>query len=85
MATKPLSRTQRQLRDESVKHSVNAVKNISMLVLRNQGWGESRLRRFSSQFNEIVEDVSQDHLTLTDIADTLFDETGLSMKDLRIE
>jgi hypothetical protein len=85
MAIKPLSRTKRQLQDEETRHAVNAVKNIAMLVLRNQGWGESRLRRFSNQFNDIVEDVSHEHLTLTDIADTLFDETGLSMQDLRVE
>jgi hypothetical protein len=58
---------------------------VSLLALRNQGWGESRLRRFSQAFNDIVEDVSNGHLTLTDIADTVYDETGLSMKELRVE
>lgn len=82
---KPLSRSQRQLQDQQTIHAVNAVKMVTILALRNQGWGESRLRRFSEQFNTIVSDVSHERLTLTDIADTIYDETGLSMKDLRVE
>jgi hypothetical protein len=85
MAVKPLSRTTRQLQDEQTKHAVNAVKMVSLLALRDQGWGESRLRKFSNKFNDIVEDVSHGYLTLTDIADTIYDETGLSMKELRVE
>jgi hypothetical protein len=85
MVNKPLSRTKRQLQDEETKHAVNAVKMVSLLVLRNQGWGESRLRRFSNQFNDVVEDVSHGHLTLTDIADTIYDETTLDYKTLRVD
>ena len=85
MATKPLSRTQRQLQDQQTVHAVNAVKMISILALRNQGWGESRLRRFSQQFNDIVEDVSNGHLSLTDISDTIYDETRLSQVELRVK
>lgn len=82
---KPLSRSQRQLRDEQTKHAVNATKFVSMLVLRNQGWGESRIRRFSNQFNEIIEDISHDRLSLTDVSDALYDETGLDMQTLSVK
>lgn len=82
---KVLSRRQRQLQDEQTIHAVNAVKFVSMLVLRNQGWGDTRIRRFSNQFNEIIEDISHERLSLTDVADALFDEVGLGMKDLRVE
>jgi hypothetical protein len=85
MSTKPLSRTKRQLQDEETRHAVNAVKMVSILALRNIGWGEQRLRKFSNDFNAIVEDVSQGHLTLTDICDTIYDETGLDMLTLRVE
>jgi hypothetical protein len=57
---------------------------ISLLALRNQGWGEARLKRFSEQFNEIVADVSHEHLSLSDITETLERETGISLKDLRV-
>ena len=83
--TKPLSRRQRQLQDEQTLHAVNAVKFVSMLVLRNQGWGDTRIRRFSNQFNEIIEDISHERLSLTDVADTLYDETGLDMRVLSIK
>lgn len=81
---KILSRRQRQLQDEQTLHAVNAVKFVSMLVLRNQGWGESRIRRFSNQFNDIIEDISNEYLSLTDVADALYDETGLGMKELSV-
>jgi hypothetical protein len=81
---KPLSRSQRQLRDQETIHAVNAVKFVAMLVLRNQGWGDVRIRRFSNQFNEIIEDISHDRLSLTDVADALYDETGLDMHALSV-
>lgn len=82
--TKPLSRRQRQLQDDQTLHAVNAVKFVAMLVLRNQGWGDVRIRRFSNQFNDIIEDISHERLSLTDVADVLFDETGLDMRTLSV-
>lgn len=82
---KSLSRRQRQLQDEQTLHAVNAVKFVSMLVLRNQGWGDVRIRRFSNQFNELIEDISHERLSLTDVADALYDETGLDMKVLAVK
>jgi hypothetical protein len=81
---KPLSRSQRQLQDQQTIHAINAVKYVALLTLRNQGWGDVRLRRFSEQFNDIIADVSNEYLTLTDIADTIHDETGLTMKELAV-
>lgn len=81
---KPLSRSQRQLQDQQTIHAVNAVKFVAMLVLRNQGWGDTRIRRFSNQFNDIIEDISHERLSLTDVADTLYDEIGLDMKTLSV-
>lgn len=81
---KPLSRSKRQLQDEETLHAVNAVKFVSMLVLRNQGWGDVRIRRFSNQFNEIIEDISHERLSLTDVSDALYDETGLDMITLSV-
>ena len=83
--TKILSRSKRQLQDNETLHAVNAVKMVSLLVLRNQGWGGTRLLRFSEEFNSLVESVSQELLSLTDISDTLYDETGLKLSDLTIK
>lgn len=63
-------------------HAVQAVKMVSMLALRNQGYGQIRLRRFSEEFNNIIYDVSHGRLSLSDIPDTIYDETGLSIKDM---
>ena len=81
---KPLSRSQRQLQDQQTVHAVNAVKMISILALRNSGYGEKRLRKFSDDFNVILEDVSNEHLSLSDIGWAIKDETGLSPEGLQV-
>jgi hypothetical protein len=82
MSKKILSLRQRRLQDEQTMHAVNAVKMVSLLALRNEGWGEKRLKKFSDSFNEIVGDVSQGLLSLSDIPEALEKETGLSFKEL---
>lgn len=82
---KTLSRSKRQLQDSETLHAVNAVKMVSLLALRNEGWSTTRLKRFSDKFNEIVSDVSNEHLSLTDIMDTIFKETGLDLNDLKVQ
>lgn len=64
---------------------INAVKYAALLTLRNQGWNKVRLTRFSEQFNEILSDVSNGRISLSDVADTIYDETGLSLMDMRVE
>lgn len=66
-------------------HAIEAVKMISLLTLRNQGWGEKRLVKFNDDFNNILEDVSNGHLSLSDIADTIHKETGLRLVDLSLK
>jgi hypothetical protein len=84
VAKKPLSLAQRRLQDEQTLHAVNAVKMVSILTLRNEGWGEKRLTKFSESFNEIVADVSSGLLSLSDIPDTIEKETGLTLKELAV-
>lgn len=75
---------EKEIEDNRTMHAIMAVKMASLLVLRNEGWGDVRLARFSEKFNTLVEDVSNGWLTLQDIADTIYDEVGLSTKDLSI-
>jgi hypothetical protein len=84
MSNKPLSLRQRRLQDEQTLHAVNAVKMVSILALRNEGWGEKRLKKFSDSFNVIVEDVSQGLLSLSDIPEAIQKETGLGLEELRV-
>lgn len=69
-------------RDETTLNSLAATKMISMLALRNKGFGHSRLKEFSDDFNVILQDVSDDRLSLTDILEVLKDETDLDLEDL---
>ena len=74
--------TERRRKDEITLNSLAATKMISMLALRNRGFGHSRLKEFSDDFNEILIDVSDGRLSLNDILDVLKDETDLNMEDL---
>ena len=67
---------------ERTVHALQAMKVISMLVLRNQGYGKKRMTRFNDHFNEILEDVMAGRISLQDIADTIYDETGVSLDNL---
>jgi len=68
----------------SNNNAVNAAKMIALMVLRNQGWGESRIRRFSEQFNKLADDVALGRESLSEFADTIYDETGLTLSDIQV-
>lgn len=72
----------RAKKDQKTMNSLIAVKMISLLVLRNRGFGTKRLVDFSNEFNEILGDVSDGRLSLSDIFVTLEEETGLNYEDL---
>ena len=85
---KPIDLRSRNKKAEDAKktlHAVEAVKMVTLLSLRNQGWGRKRLLAYNEQWNEILVNVSNGWLTLEDIADTIFDETGISLSELRLK
>lgn len=65
--------------------SLDAVKMISLYVLRNQGYGKKRLEAFNDKWNEYLEDISEGRFSLMDIAWVLEDECGLNVLDLKIK
>ena len=71
-----------QRKDQTTLNSLAATKMISMLALRNRGFGHSRLKEFSDDFNVILKDVSDGLLSLSDILEVLKEETDLDMEDL---
>ena len=58
---------------------------LSLYVLRNQGWGAKRLAEFNHKLNEYITDVSRGSFSLSDIAQVIEDETGLTLEDLAIK
>lgn len=73
-----------KLIEDTLSH-VNAVKMISMLVLRNNGWGNVRIQRFSDDFDVIINDVSEGYLSIWDIPSVLEEETGLESEKLIVK
>lgn len=65
-------------------NSLEAVKMLSLYVLRNQGWGRDRLKRFNDKWNEYAVDIANGYFSLSDIAKVLEDECGLTLDDLKI-
>ena len=61
--------------------AVHAVKFAALLVLRNQGWGATRLVRFNERLDALLNDISKNLLSFPDIIKTLEEETGINHKD----
>lgn len=76
---KGIRETQRTLQ------ALDAVKMISLYVLRNQGYGKKRLMEFNDKWNGYLEDVSNGLFTLSDIAGVLKDECGIDVMDMKIK
>lgn len=74
----------RQVAIANTMNVTEAVKMITLYALRRQGWGKKRLKAFSDDWNESIMDVSNGWYSLTDIMETLAEETGLTMEDLKI-
>lgn len=70
---------------QQVINSINAVKMAALLTLRNEGWGNQRLSRFSKNFNVVLKDVSDGWLSLSDISGVIEEETGLTWDELKVE
>ena len=64
---------------------LEAVRMVSLYVLRNQGYGRKRLLEFNDKFNEYAKDVGNGLFSLEDIAGVLAEETGLSLDDLKLQ
>lgn len=76
---KGMKETQRTLQ------ALDAVKMISLYVLRNQGYGTKRLKEFNDKWNGYLEDISNGLFTLSDIAGVLKDECGIDVMDMKIK
>lgn len=77
--------TEQQRRDVyKMVQTLEASKMVSLYVLRNQGWGKDRLKRFSDKWNEYIADISNGWFSLSDIPQVLLEETGLTMDDLKL-
>lgn len=53
---------------------------LSLLSLRDEGWGKKRLERFSDAFMKKLDAISTDHVSIKDMIDTIKEETGYAIK-----
>lgn len=64
---------------------MDTFKMVTFYVLRNQGWGATRLARFNAKWNEYFIDISQGLFTIEDIEQVIMEETGLTPMDLLLK
>lgn len=67
---------------DNIMTAIQAVQMVSLMVLRDRGYGAKRLKDFNDEFNNLVDSVSRRYITLSDIIKCLEDETGLKRSDL---
>lgn len=67
---------------KNTSNAIHAVRMVSLLTLRNKGWGAKRLKEFDEEWYQILADVSHGHLSLTDIAEAIYIETGLKLANI---
>lgn len=53
---------------------------LSLLSLRDEGWGKKRLERFSDAFMRKLEAISTDHVSIKDMVDVIKEETGYAIE-----
>lgn len=82
---KPSAKTKKQQEDlRKMKLYIEASKLIAMYVLRNEGWGESRLRKFNDKFNSYMNDIDDKWITIADIEGVLKEEVGIDFEEVKV-
>lgn len=73
----------RKMHQEAVVSVVAVYGTVLCWVLHKRlGWGKVRLRRLLAEVTADFEAVDQGYLSIEDIEQALFDETGLNMREL---
>lgn len=72
-----------QIKDEGRDLTLQAFQQtfyIPLLVLRNEGWGKIRLKRFAEAMIEQVEMFEEKYFNSKDVEEMIKDETGIDLK-----
>ena len=71
-----------QLNEEGKRLTLQAFQQtfyIPLLVLRNEGWGKVRLKRFAEAMVDQMEMFEEDYFNSKDIKEMIKEETGLTL------
>ena len=72
-----------QLNEEGKRLTLQAFQQtfyIPLLVLRNEGWGKVRLKRFAEAMVDQMEMFEEDYFNSKDVKEMIKEETGLNFK-----
>lgn len=82
---KPSAKTKKQQEDlAKMKLYIEASKLIAMYVLRNEGWGSERLRKFNDKWNGYMDDIDDRWISIADIEGVLKEEVGIGFEEIRV-
>lgn len=69
-----------KLKQEATATAVQITNLFPLIVLRDEfGFGKVRLERYMEKYNEVIEAYNEDYITLEDVAETIEQETGISI------
>lgn len=72
-----------QLLEEGKRLTLQAYQQtffIPLLVLRNEGWGKVRLKRFAQSMIDQMEMLEEDYFSSKDVQEMIKEETGLDLR-----
>lgn len=68
------------LKKNATKEAVRVTNLLPLWVLRNQGWSTVRLTRFLEEYADLLDSYNRGYVTLEDIANQLYEETGVKIE-----
>lgn len=63
----------------AVEEAVEMLLMLSLLVLRNMGWGKTRLKRFKDDFQKQIKALEEGYISIQDITQMIYEETGFNV------
>lgn len=71
-----------QATNEAINKSMVMVLYISIMTLRDNGFGKKRLERFVEDWFELLDGVQKDYLDFEDMINTIKEETGFEIEKI---
>ena len=75
-----IQQLKQQATTEAIDKSLITVLYISIMTLRDSGFGKKRLERFVEDWFELLDGVQKDYLDFEDMMEVIKEETGFEIK-----
>lgn len=80
MTDEQISKITEEARQQGIGESTVIVLYVSLLTLRDSGFGKKRLTEFTEEWFELLDSVQEGYLDFKDMIDTIKEETGFEIE-----